>query len=67
MKYLEDTVTLRYSAPAFNIYNPAIRAYKHDVKRHFYSYLYVSINENFGIEHSFDQSLEMRCSGVYLY
>ena len=55
-----------YSALAFNIILP--KEHKNFVfKQHSYSYLYVGNNKNFNIEHNFDQSLEMRFSGIKLY
>ena len=56
----------RYSAPAFNIILP-IEHKKFDPKKYFHSYLYVGNSDNLGLEHNFDQSLEMCYCGVRLY
>ena len=56
----------RYSAPAYNEF-PPIKHTNFGPKKHFHSNLYVGNSENLAIEHNFDQSLEMRYSGVQLY
>ena len=53
----------RYSAPAFNII-PPIEYIVFGFNKCFHSYLHVGNRENYGIEHNFDQSLEIRYSGV---
>ena len=58
-----STVKPRYSAPAFDII-PTIKHKNFSLKKHFHSYLYVGNNENLGIEHNFDKSLEIRYTGV---
>ena len=58
-----STVKPRYSAPAFNMI-PPIEHINLCPKKCFHSYLYVGNKENLGIKHNFDQSLEMRYSGV---
>ena len=58
-----DTVRPRYSAPAFNIILP-IEQTNFNLKKQTYSYLYVSNNGNLGLKYDFDQSLEMRYSGI---
>ena len=50
-----SSVKPRNSAPAFNII---------PLNKHFHSYLYVGNNENLDVEHYFEQSSEMRYSGV---
>ena len=58
-----NTVKPRYTAPAFYII-PPIEHINFGPKKPFHSYLYVGNSENLGIKHNFDQSLEMRYSGV---
>ena len=55
----------RYSVTAFNIF-PPIEHMNIYPKKCFQSYLYVGTRKNLSIEHDFDQSLEIRYSGVYL-
>ena len=66
MAPLGSTVKPRYSAPAFNII-PPIEHLNFGPEKYLYSYLYVGNSKNFSLEHDFDQSLEMRYSGVQLY
>ena len=59
------TVKPRYSAPTFNII-PPIEYTNFGSKKHFHGYLYIGNIENlnnFDLN-NFDQSLEMRNSGV---
>ena len=58
-----NTVKPRYNAPAFIII-PPIKHKNFDLKKYFHSYLHVGNSENLGLKHNFDQSLEMRDSGV---
>ena len=58
-----DTVKPRYNAPAFNKIPPIEHKY-FSPKKYFHSYLYIGNNENLGIEYNFDESLEIRFSGV---
>ena len=53
----------RYSAPAFNIIPPMELA-NFGPNKCYHNYLYVGNCENLYIKHKFDQSLEMRNSGV---
>ena len=55
-----NTVKPCYSTPAFD--NPVKDHTNFGFKKHFHSYSYIGNKENFGIEHNFDQSLEMRFS-----
>ena len=57
------TLTPRFSAPAYNII-PRIEHTNFDLKKYFHSCLYVGKSKNLNLEHNFDQSLEMRFSGV---
>ena len=61
--FLLRTVKPHYSAPAFNII-PPIKHTKFGPEKYFHSYLFVGNKENLGIKHNFDQSLEIRYSGV---
>ena len=56
----------RYNAPAYNEI-PPIEYVNFCPKKRFHSYLYVGNSENLGLVHNFDQSLEIRYSGVQLY
>ena len=60
------TINPRYGAPTFNII-PPIELINFCPKKCFNSYLHISNNANLGIEHSFDQSFEIRYSKVKLY
>ena len=52
--------------PAYNIISPIYEHTDFDPRKYFSSYLHVGNIENFKLEHNFDQSLEMRRSGVQL-
>ena len=56
----------RYSAPVYNEF-PPIKHANFGPKKHFHIYFYIGYSENLGLEHNFDQSLEMRYIGVQLY
>ena len=60
------TVKPRYNTPAYNEF-PPIKHTNFGLKKYFNSNLYVGNSENLAIKHDFDQSLEMRYSGVQLY
>ena len=56
----------RYSAPVYNEF-PPIKHANFGPRKHFHIYFFIGYSENLGLEHNFDQSLEMRYIGVQLY
>ena len=64
--YTNYSKTPLLTQPAFNTI-PQIKHTNFGPKKLFYSYLFIGNNENLNIEFNFDQSLEMRYSGVLLY
>ena len=63
---IKNTVIPRYGAPAFNKI-PPIKLLNFSLKKYSYDYSYVGNSKNLSLKYNFDQSLEMRYSGVQLY